>query len=177
MADDPHDSGGVQRISALVRRAIDSGTSARALSRATGDVVAHQYFTALANGRIKGWPKHPATITHISDALGVDTRAVVLGFAADLGLEVRESRSALAAQLPAAAETLDPKQISVIRDLIGWLGEANVAHVRKSSPRDSAGGRILRMGRALGLDEEEDFEVEAAYESPEPAGHPEPEQP
>jgi hypothetical protein len=151
------DSGGVPRISTLVRRQIDAGVSAHALSRACGEAVAHQTFTALAKGEIKGWPKNTRTVEALAQVLGVDARAVVLGFAADLGLDVRESRSLLAAQLPAAAGRLEPEQVSVIRQLVLWLGEEPATarvddglRVAADTRPDAAGQPVIMHRRSRG---------------------------
>jgi hypothetical protein len=139
------DSSEVPRISELVRGAISAGTSAHELARRSNDAVAHQQFTKLANGEVKGWPKSARAVDGIARALGVDTRAVVLGFAADLGVDVRESRSPLAARLPAEAADLSVEQATTIAQVIRWIADSGaVADGAHAVKKLSAGVRTLR---------------------------------
>lgn len=115
------DSSEVPSISQLVRGAIDAGMSTRQLARACDDVVAHQTFGSLANGEIRAWPKNADTVRGLAKALGVDARAVILGFAVDLGLDVREDRSMLSTLLPASVSQLKPEEARVVAQLVSML--------------------------------------------------------
>lgn len=162
------------KISELVRGAIDAGTSAHELARRSKDAVAHQQFTKLANGEVKGWPKSARAVEGIARALGIDHRAVVLGFAADLGVEVRDSRSALAARLPAEAADLSPDQATTIAQLIRWIAGPGAA-------TEAPAPRLRRVEPPAEVEspypDPEDYDEEAASHSIEKAGQPEPERP
>jgi hypothetical protein len=153
----------VPRISELVRGAISAGTSAHELARRSNDAVAHQQFTKLANGEVKGWPKSARAVDGIARALGVDTRAVVLGFAADLGVDVRESRSPLAARLPAEAADLSVEQATTIAQVIRWIADSGAV-------ADGAAPRRLRPVTPLRGADEDAEELTAAYDPNFPTG-------
>lgn len=145
------DSSDVPKISELVRGVIDAGTSARRLQVLSGDAVAHQQFTLIAKGQVKGWPKSPGAVDGLARALGIDARAVVLGFAAELGIEVRESRSLLAAQLPAEAAHLSVEQTTTIAQLVRWIADSESAAASTDAPRH----HLRRVARPRADDQDE----------------------
>ncbi len=112
------ETGEIPKISELVRQRTDSGINTRELARRSGEVVAHQRFDEMLRGKVSGWPKNAETIAAIAAALGTDSRIVVLSYARELGIDVADNRSMLAAMLPANSNLLNFEQATAVSNLI-----------------------------------------------------------
>jgi hypothetical protein len=116
----------VPTITELVQRCILRGVNTRELERRSGGRVAHQGFDKLAQGDVLAFPKSAEVIEAQAQALGVDARQVVLGYAKQIGVNVHEDRSLLASMLPASAKRLTVRQSTVLIDLINEMAPATV---------------------------------------------------
>ncbi|MHA7145479.1 hypothetical protein ACX80U_12250 [Arthrobacter sp. TmT3-37] len=125
----------MQSISELLRHEKDaSGLSYRDLvERASkaGYSLKFQYLNELVTAGPKSWPKNPDTFRAIAAILRTSEKAVVLAYAASLGLDVADPTSALASRLPAGTEKLSPSMqdalIAVVRAATEEEGDGNVS--------------------------------------------------
>lgn len=124
MAKKPPDSDDVLTIAQLVQAQIDNGVSLRQLEANSGGVVKYQHFDKLRRGEVTQWPRSAEAIEATAQALEVDVRQVVLSYAAQFGIDVREHRSALAAMLPAGTHRLTLPQARAIAALVRLFVEA-----------------------------------------------------
>jgi hypothetical protein len=111
-------SGDMQRISELVQAAMDAGASLRDLEERAGGAVQFQAFSKVARSQLTQMPRSAEAFEGYARALGVDVRTVVLAFATELGLDVRDNQSPLAAMLPAGTDRLTPGQARAIANLV-----------------------------------------------------------
>lgn len=126
----------VPTISDLVRAARDGGLTYRELearSQRAGFGVKFQTFEVLANQGPLAWPKSVDTIRGIAAALDITEQAVVLGYAASLGVRVTPQPRLVAGLPPSTALLTEP-----MRDAILGLIRAATADPASAGPPSSA---------------------------------------
>ncbi len=110
------DASAVPTIGELIHEHMDrTGHSLRDLARESEHRLSHQSWGNLANGSFADFPR-PDTVRVISETLGLAHTDVVLGFAAALGLHVRQPGAPI--PLPAGVEDLDSSQRRMVFQLV-----------------------------------------------------------
>lgn len=118
----PH-SEPVLTIAQLVQAHLDNGRTLRQLEDDSGGVVAYTQFDKISKGQITQWPRSSQAIEAMAHALDVDARQIVMSFAAQFGIDVREQRSTLASMLPAGTDRLSTKQARAVAALVRAIVE------------------------------------------------------
>lgn len=153
-SDDPFD---VPDLPSLIRDKLSAGATLQSLEVASGGVVKYQRWGQLSRGeRLSEFPR-PDSLVAMAKALGQTETMIVIAAARSLGMQVDRRGTAFGQRISAGADQIPRRVRSALLHLIDEMAA------------DASTGEPA-------MDESEERQ-EAAYESPEPAGLPEPEQP
>lgn len=108
----------VLTITQLVQAHLDNGRTLRQLEADSGGVVAYTQFDKISKGQIRQWPRSAEAVNAMARALDVDARQIVLSYAAQFGIDVREQRSTLASMLPSGTDRLSMRQARAFAALV-----------------------------------------------------------
>ncbi|OHU23437.1 hypothetical protein BKG77_07170 [Mycobacteroides chelonae] len=131
----------VPTIGDLIRTELDAGKSVRDLAAASGYRVKHQTFQELSKQQPKQFPKESKTVSGMAQALNCTESAVVLAYAAGLGIAV-DSVSEFSLRMPAGVDDLAPEMknalVSVVRAAVKQTEEQRAAPSPSLSPEPNA---------------------------------------
>lgn len=129
------DGSGVPTIRELIRAELDAGKSVRDLEADSGHRVKFQTFQELSNQPPRQFPKEVKTIQGMSAALHCTETAIVLAYAASLGIEVQGSDFAL--RLPPGVDALDSEMKSALVSVVRAATNQGVRHATQpATPAD-----------------------------------------
>lgn len=124
---------GVPTIRDLIRAELDAGKSVRDLEADSGHRVKYQTFQELSNQPPKQFPKEVKTVQGMAQALRCTETAVVLAYAASLGIEVQGSDFAL--RLPPGVDDLDHEMKSALVSVVRAATKQGASHADQPDTR------------------------------------------